>query len=258
MSLPAPDPEIDRFRRRVTAARAALEAGGWAVAGAVCTGLAGGVGFVVASAIWVAPLSAAEVKEGVVTAAVLWAGIGTGCGFLIGGTASFLRWEQNRGTPTVVRAGIGAGTGAVGGGLTPVAVVLADGLLPAVVSFSLAWAIAGLLAGLAGYFLSRGAVEPAEDDEEDEEATARPAIKGVTWTPREGTRRTLAFPILRLVPILTVSVFALVAAAFLAPSSTALALLAIGLLGLSVIVPLHSQERRLLNLERRFRGESEL
>jgi len=89
-----------------------------------------------------------------------------------------------------------------------------------------------------------------EVDEDSDQPQPR-----VMWVLRESGRSLREWPLYRVLPVLAVSAFSLVGAAILAPSSIALALLAIGLLGLSVAAVLHGQEKRLRRLERRFRGE---
>jgi hypothetical protein len=72
------------------------------------------------------------------------------------------------------------------------------------------------------------------------------------WVLRDYPRRLFKFPLSRLLPVLAVSMFSLIGAAILAPSSVSLAFLAIGLLGFAVARVLHNQEKRLRALERRF------
>ena len=73
------------------------------------------------------------------------------------------------------------------------------------------------------------------------------------WVLGRGARKRhlLNWPLLRVLPVLAVSAGALVAAAATAPSQVALALLAVGLLGLTIAPVLHNQEKRLRALERR-------
>ena len=72
---------------------------------------------------------------------------------------------------------------------------------------------------------------------------------------RAPSRRTRA--VLRLAPVGAVALGSFVGAAILAPAGSALALLAVGLLGLALMPVLWNQERRLAALERRFRGSPE-
>ena len=133
------------------------------------------------------------------------------------------------------------------------AVEVTRGELHPLLSSSLAMAVAGFFAGLCGYLLSRRPTEPDEPPDEEEEAEP-PAVK-IEWLLREPKRKWRIDPaFVRVLPVLAVSVGALLGAARLAPSEVALALLAVGLLGLAVAWVLYRQERRLDALERRPRG----
>jgi hypothetical protein len=153
--------------------------------------------------------------------------------------------------------------GALGGVLSQLPGIIADAKLLLAVTSSLAWAFAGMLTGVVGYVWSRWNVErPAAEDDEEEPAQPPPA--GATLLPREPARRVRPGPIiLRVLPIVAVSVASLVGAALLWPATVALSLLAVGCLGCFVALVLGDQEyrlrdqqRRLRDLEHRFRGWS--
>jgi hypothetical protein len=188
----------------------------------------------------------------VTEAAMLWAVVGGLCGFLVGAISSIILGRADRSSTAVILGAIAGLCGAIGGGLTPLAVAAADGVLPPVVSSAIARGIAGSAAGVFGYGWSWWTIEKV--DEEGNEELQQPEPKATTWTPSEPRRKRNLGPILRLLPILAVSAFSLVAAFVTAPSQVALALLAIGLLGLSAAGALLSQECRIRELERRLRG----
>jgi hypothetical protein len=182
--------------------------------------------------------------------------IGVGVGLPIGVAAGLLRGSEHRGRITTALGACGALVGALGGVLSQLPGVTAVGGLPLAVTSSLAWVIAGMLAGLVGYGWSRWGAEAPEPEDEDGEPVQPPSA-GETWVPPEPARRVRPGPvIIRLLPIVAVSAASLVGAAILAPATVALALLAVGCLGFFVALVLGNQERRLRDLERRFRGWS--
>jgi len=192
----------------------------------------------------------------VTDAALVMAGGGAGAGVIVGVAMGLLRGGEHRRRAAAALGSCGALAGAVGGVLSQLPGIIADAKLLLAVTSSLAWAFAGMLTGIVGYIWSRWSIERPEVEDEDEEP-AQPPSAGETRIPREPSRKVRPRPIiLRLLPILAVSAGSLVAAALLAPAMVAFALLAVGLLGLFVAAVLGDQERRLRDLERRFRGWS--
>jgi hypothetical protein len=191
-------------------------------------------------------------KSRMPASALVAAGLAAGFGLLAGAFVGLRRVPRDHGTTSLVLGLGGAVIGGIGGGLFIPAIAVSDSWLHPLVSSSLAWAFAGLLAGLGGYDLSRELAERAEAIEGEEDGDQpRPRLM---WVLRESKRSLREWPLYRVLPVLAVSAFSLVGAAILAPASVALALLAIGLLGLAVGVVLHDQEKRLRRLERRFCG----
>jgi hypothetical protein len=91
--------------------------------------------------------------------AAAWASIIGVVGFLTGLGVGVARGLFFRGNGLAL--GVGGGiTGAVAGGLTPLAVLASDGVFSPLVSSSIAWAVAGLLAGLLGYGSGRSRAVP--------------------------------------------------------------------------------------------------
>jgi hypothetical protein len=154
-----------------------------------------------------------------------------------------------------LRIGLATGTG---GALSVLAVVLARGVLPPELSSSLGLAVAGLLGGLIAYSESRATLAHENFEQEDDEP-GQPPGAGVAWAPDSPPPARLSArtrSLLRLSPVGAVSLASLVAAAAVAPSGAALALLAVGSLGLALLPTLWSQERRVAALKRRRRGRS--
>jgi hypothetical protein len=199
----------------------------------------------------------------VTDAALVMAGGGAGVGVIVGVAMGLLRGGEHRRRAATVLGTCGAMAGALGGVLSQLPGIIADAKLLLAVTSSLAWAFAGMLTGVVGYVWSRWNVErPAAEDDEEEPAQPPPA--GATLLPREPARRVRPGPIiLRVLPIVAVSVASLVGAALLWPATVALSLLAVGCLGCFVALVLGDQEyrlrdqqRRLRDLEHRFRGWS--
>lgn len=251
MAIPTLDRDRTDVRGPASALRTLAAMGEWALAGAVCAGGAWAAASVIMSAVSIRPLGFADVKGNVAEATALGVGIGAACGLMIGVAEAILFGRNNR-AKAVVILGIGGGLfGAIGGGLTPTALNAGHSILPPLVSSSLAWAVAGLLAGPIQHCWSRWTIS-REDAEDDDEGSTQPQPKAATWMPEPRRRRSTG-PILRFLPMLVVSLGSLVGAAVIAPSQVALALLAVGLLGLSVAGALLSQERWIRELERRLR-----
>lgn len=234
-----------------------LGATGWALAGAA-----------LAAGSWVLGLALGRLTMGVdfadnswYAAETAWAvTAGGGFGLLVGASAGACLGTRGRGFSNRLEASLFCGAVAAIatalGGLSVSAVVNWLVALPPVLSSALGFSAAGLLLGLGGYAWSRANVAATEaEDILDEEAIQTPGAGKAAI----GTRRVaagFARPGLRFLPALLVSVAALVAAALVDSRGAAVALLAVGLLGLSVVPVLWNQERRLRELERRFHGES--
>lgn len=232
----------------------------WTAAGAVCAG-----------GCWAGVLVISRVQFGLDLFALVYdlrveivrifAGVGALSGLATGVLVGLIR--DRREMPDLSGAiawGIGGVlTGASGGAAAPLVVSEIGTAIHPEISSSLAWAAAGALAGLGGRLLSWCMNEaPEPDDVDDEEVVARPPTPGTAAVElRRPTPRDLPIA-LRFLPALLVSVAALVAAALVDSRDAAVALLAVGLLGLSVVPVLRNQERRLRQLERRFHGEPRL
>jgi hypothetical protein len=155
--------------------------------------------------------------------------------------------------------------GLLGGALSPLATRILP-TLPPEVSTSLAWSVAGFLGGLTAYDLALRTAPPPDDievvdeTEDDEESPAQPP-EGGAWLPPEPQprprrpQRVAWMSVLRLLPPATVSLLSLLGAALTAHTDAALPLLAVALLGLATTCTLAAQERRLRQLERRFRAD---
>ncbi|MBN9122590.1 MAG: hypothetical protein J0I06_26155 [Planctomycetes bacterium] len=232
----------EQTQNRVPPVFAAL---GWALAGAVCAGGAWAGGCLVAQTALGVRLSLARLSF---SNLLLLAALGT----LFGGLAGVLVGLCGRSgarRQTALALGIwGATFGTLAGWLHMLALVTTGGDADSLFSSSLAMAAVGFLAGLCGYtFLHR----PAGPDEPlCEEEPAVPDVK-VEWLLREPKRRRrLPPPLVRVLPVLAVSVGVLLGAALASQA----ALLAVALLGFAVAWVLYRQERRLDTLERQPRG----
>ncbi len=263
MSLPSADP-IPRTARPRNGLRTIAEALGCGIAAGVCTGVAWIAGHALASICFRIPLFTTAgnwLSDGTIP---ILAVIGATSGLIVGSVASAFGARRSWAAASIWVA-VCVPSGTVAGALMPFT-VKAFPSLPIELSSAIAWNTVGFLVGLGGFVWSQWtaeakAEEPDEDeaaeDEADEEE-GQPPGKGKAWLPPKpqpqmkpkATRR----PILRFVPAVGVSLFALAAAALTAPSSARWAL-AVGLLGLSIIPILWKQERRLTALERRFQGD---
>jgi hypothetical protein len=143
-----------------------LVAAGWGVAAALCAGIAW-----ITAAAAVRPHFEAGLRAGpaerTTEPAVEMAAIGGGCGLLVGTLTGFLLarrrgLDHQLGAAGVV-GGVGALAGGIGGGLS-VRMMAEFGSLPPEVSSGLAWAVAGLFAGMAGGIGRRCWPEPAGSD----------------------------------------------------------------------------------------------
>jgi hypothetical protein len=221
---------------------------GWGLATAACAGGAWAVVLLAARAWLTGPFVLNGVAYRTADPALLRGTLGEGYGLLIGGILGFLRGRERRFASTVALGFAGATFGALGGALSVVFVAAAGPGVNAVVSSSLAWAAAGFAAGLCGYVWSlatREQAKPVEGEEEPQED------KTVQWVLREPPRRWRDRPLVRVLPVLVVSVASLGGAAAVNSLEPAVALAAVGALGLSAAPLLYDQDRRLRALERR-------
>lgn len=219
----------------------------WSLSCGAITGGAWACGFVLASTLLAPPFSR-PVRSELLDEAIVWGVVGGCCGLVVGSIIGSIRGNGDR-TGRIVALALCAGlTGAIGGGLAPLLVVETEGVLSPFASSTLALAIAGSLSGGIALGVSRLTRE-RHDLDEDEDATQRQE-QSSTWLPRRPLPRMLHKPGLIYSPIFTTSIFALVAAAAIAPSLAALVLLTNGLLGLAIAFALLFQERRIRELER--------
>jgi hypothetical protein len=234
----------------------------WTVRGAAAWALAGAG---IAAASYAVGTALGEMMTGVDFPGGLYAGdvsraaaTGGGSGLLVGVIAGACFGTRGRGFSNRPEAALVCGAGAavavaIGGALSAYAVTPLAGVLPAGASSALGFSVSGLLLGLGGYALPRPTPPPFKPEDEEESVSKPGAGKAAIGTRR--TRPGFAWPGLRFLPALGVSLGALVAAPMVGSPGAAVALLAVGLLGLSVVPVLWNQERRLRELERRFRGE---
>jgi hypothetical protein len=170
-----------------------------------------------------------------------------GVGLGIGGLSGSLLERSSTGG--VIWGLGGALTGALGGWFTSAVIATTRGRIPEELCAALAWGVAGLFAGVAGYCRSRvTAPEPPDDpsDDADDTRVKRPRVFWVRGTPAG-----------RLVPVFAVAAGCVVASLVSPPSTAGWAVVAVGLLGLAVGCALVGQERRIAVLERRLREVSE-
>ncbi len=261
MSASPPEPEANVPAKRPRRGR--LAAVRWALAGAVCAGGFWALALLVFFS-W-AELATAhhDIKGHTLGAALLLGTPSVITGLVMGVYVGLFRGGDERGTAAIALGMIGVLTGVIGGGLSAPAVVALGEWLHPVVASSLAWALAGVIAALIGYEWSRWTHPPAEPTDEDE-SEARAAPPRVEWILHQEPRKLRDWPLFRVLPVLVVTAFMLVGAAVLAPSDAALALAAVGVLGLAVALVMQVQEYRLRHLEarlrkleRRFRGAPE-
>jgi hypothetical protein len=159
-------------------------------------------------------------------------------GLVLGTTAGFVLGRSHRFRSGIILGLIGAATGAIGGALCPVFVAAGSGLRPEA-ACAIAWAIAGFLAGPAGYVWSRWN-RPANRPELDWSAEVEEIARG-RWP----------FPGGRVLLVWIVSGLCLVAVVGTPFSPAWKAVLAAGVLGVAVAWALGGQERRIRELERR-------
>jgi hypothetical protein len=183
----------------------------------------------------------------VLVAAAWMGGLGVAVGLLGGAAAGFLLAAGRQGT-VVSWAFVAAAFGAVGGGLTPLLVRAARPWLPAEASSAAAWALAGLLTGVAGYVWSR-----REEPEEPQDTEAGRGHAVEVWPIDSGPRQAPDRAGVRLLPILGVAGVCLVAVVATPASDAGWAVLAVALLALAVAWALGGQERRIRELELQLR-----
>lgn len=241
-----------------------LGAGWWALAGTICTSGVWVFALVCGLALVGSSVSLADVTPLPVVSLVL--GWGAALSGLLAGAFVGLLWGgHQRFTFAALLGLLGALTGVIGGGLSaPLVAFFGDALHP-VASSALAWALAGGVVGLIGCNWARWARLPEPPTDEEAEADiVSPAPRRIEWLLRQQERRISDWPLFRVLPVLTVSACALVGAAIFSATDKAIALAAVGALGLAVALVMQVQESRLRNLdarlrklERRFRGAPE-
>src|SRR5262245_7162796 len=218
-----------------------LAAAGWGAAGGILSGTGWVVGVGIARVHLGVDVLAVLREQDVAKAAALLAGQGVVLGLLGGAVVGLVLGGLGRAGETVVPGAlIGGAFGAVGGALTPCLLAATGAWLAPEVGSATAWAVAGLLAGLAGY----GWGGPRTEEDEDDWTEGRVAVSG----PRD-TRR----PSARLLTVIGLAVACLVVALATPASDAGWAVLAVGLLGLAVASALSGQERRIRDLERQLR-----
>ena len=217
----------------------------WSFAGSVCAAGAWTGGFVLASRVLLPPITE-TVGDNLANAALVWCMIGMGTGCVIGAFVGLILAVTGRSERIVGLSIGGACAGAIGGGLTPIAVVAANRDLSSLVSSSIAWAFAGLLTGGIARIVSRAHASfydwDADEEPRELHSTTRPS-------PGRDRRRTVP-NLVWCFPILVLSGLSLLAACMYPWSNASLALLVVGLLGPSTVFVLARQDRRIRELER--------
>ena len=219
---------------------------GWALAGAAVSGgvRAGMLVGAPALGYFVSPLGTDEPLSTTMVAEVI--GLCAGVGLLVGALSGSQLGRPYPGLAIVVWGFTGALTGAIGSGLTFVVIESNPWVLPAERGTVVAWAVAGLFAGFAGFVWNRlTGPEPAIFDEAEEADAAMPEAPRVLWV--RGS------PAGRLVAVFSMAMICFVASLVTPPSTTGWAVVAVGLLGLAVGCALVGQERRIASLEHRLR-----
>jgi MFS family permease len=220
---------------------------GWGFATAACAGGGWAAVLVIARMWFGVSFTSNKLADGAGWLAIFSGALGEGYGLFVGGFVGFLRGREQRFASAVGLGFAGGVFGALGGVLSVLAVATAPKVAP-VASSSLAWAALGFIAGLGGYIWSRATREQAERWEEDD---APPEGKTIQWVLRERVRRRRERPLPRVLPVLIVSIASLVGAAAVNSLEPAVALVAVGALGLTAAPLLYGQDRRLRALERR-------
>jgi hypothetical protein len=251
--MPLTDSEIPDTEVQPKSRGSALKALGWASACAACAGCVWALAHTLLTALgsptlseWYLKLSVSESFP--VTAAA------AGAGGLLGGFCVWLNRAGTSGSQALVLAVVAAAFGATAGALVgPVSVACSE-WMPRSAASAFVWAVAGFSLGLSGYAISRWKTHTAEEFDEEDKPPRGPIVQ---WLLRECKRRLFDRALLRVLPVLLVTMWALGGAALLAPDDVAIALLAVGVLGLSVSLVLYRQEERLESLEQRLRDRRE-
>ena len=230
-------------------------AAGWAFTSGLCTGVVWAAALGLARLLFGASFLSERLEKSDPALSVEFVMLGAVYGVLVGGSAGFLRRSERPTLPTVLGI-VGGFFGALAGAMSVLAATTVGPAAHPILSSSLAVSAVGFVAGLVGYGWSRYTAKSTEPGDEDEDASEAPRIK-IEWLLRRPERRPLNRALVRVLPVVVTSAGIMGAAVFVAPSSLALALLAVGALGSSVGVVLYRQENRLDALERRFRGARE-
>ncbi|AMV24139.1 hypothetical protein VT84_07065 [Gemmata sp. SH-PL17] len=251
-----PDPAVPT----TSAPSGAVTAIRWGLAGAICAG--GGWAGVLTVLIFGFPFGviSTELTDHTILISLLLGGFSSIAGLIAGAVAGLLRGGSERDTVAATFGAIGVLMGVIGGGLSVPAVVALSEWLHPIVSSSIPWALAGLIAGLIGYDWSQWEQPSVPFAGENEGVEIAPSRR-IEWLLRQPERELRDWPLFRVLPVLIVTAFVLVGGAVLAPSNAALALAGVGTLGLATALVMQVQERRLRalearlrELERRFRG----
>jgi hypothetical protein len=228
--------------------RAALLAAAWSLAGAACAGGAWAGTLVLTRALFNQHLGR-ELESDLATSSFTFGLICAWYGVVVGILAGIVMGRHDRAKRISLLALGGFLTGAVGGGLTPRAVHMGTGVMSPLASSSLVWALAGALAGLVARAVSGRVKRPPGPEDEEPVEAAHPVA--TTRRPRARRLRTSLWALVGHSPLLAASAAALVAAAVVAPSESAVTPLVVGVMGASTASSLINLDRRLRAQERR-------
>jgi hypothetical protein len=224
----------------------------WAFTGAACAGGIWAGVLLAARTLFdtsVVPNSPSDTVVGTIILAVLGAAYGLPTGVVMG----FLRGGSRRIESALALGFGGLLFGALGGGLSILVVMVGGSRVNPIVSSALVWSGIGFLMGLWSYLWSQWTAAPSEPTDEEDDS---PQQK-IEWVLRERKQRWRDVPLVRVLPVLLVSLASLIGAAIFAASELSMGLLAVGALGFAAAFVLYNQERRLRALEQRFRQKRE-
>jgi hypothetical protein len=239
--------------QRAASGRSFLAALGWGFATAVCAAGVWAVALAVGFSRWKDTLALADGSNRLGECALIVGGSVAAAGGIVGAAVGFVRGGKYRGAVAAILGTGGVLFGAAGGSGAVLVAVACRGWVHPLLSSSVVWALAGLLAGLNWYYWSRWLTKGAEAAEEQDAAP----VRRIEWLLREARRLLPDSSPVRLLPVLGASAGAFVGAAVAAPADIWLPLFAVGVLGVAVALVLYRQEERLRTLERRSRGTRE-